>query len=383
MKKSFILAFCISILLAACADNAPPPDIFQLPVTYPVGKKPSALIAEDLNSDGFPDLMVANSASDTLSFFAGNGDGTFKNPTTMKTGREPMALTSGDFDGDGLPDIAVCNYGDDEVSIILSQKDGMFRKKGSVKVGRLPIAIAHGDFNNDQKTDLAVTLRFNKLIILLGVGDGTFKVAEAYQAAGTPAYLTVGDYNNDKNADIAVALNAVEIKHIKIFYGNGNGTFESPQKLVGGTQSAFITQHDMNLDGNDDLLISNTMFDSLSIFLSGGNGTFQRMNDFAGEKGPEFLVAGEFTGDRIPDIVACNKRAGSISVIPGRGDGTFVYPHYNYPVGSSPRAIVGADFNQDGLTDLAVLLYASQMLEVLMRSVEGVSQIDIDSARGE
>jgi len=379
MKKTFRYAlYLLVVIQASCVDNTPPPDIFQLPMTYKVGKKPSALFSEDLNNDGFPDLMVANSASDTLSFFAGNGDGTFKEPATMHTGREPMALTSGDFDGDGLFDVAVCNYGDGEVSIILGQKDGMFKKKESVKVGRLPIAIVHGDFNNDQKTDLAVTLRFNKLIILLGVGDGTFKLAESYQAAGTPAFMTVGDFNNDKNADIAVALNGVKVKHIKVFYGNGNGTFESPQKLE-GTQSSFITQYDMNMDGNADLIISNTMFDSLSIFLSGGNGTFKRMSDFAGEKGPEFLVAGEFTGDRIPDIVACNKRDGSVSVIPGRGDGTFVYPHFNYPVGSSPRAIVGADFNQDGLTDLAVLLYDSQTLEIMMRSVEGVSKIDIDS----
>ena len=142
-----------------------------------------------MNNDEFPDLLVVNSAGNSLNFLEGIGDGTFKTPQTIETGREPFALDVADFNGDRIPDIALCNYGDGNVSIILGQKDGLFKLKTDVKVGRLPIAIAAGDFNNDEKTDLAVTLRFNKLIILLGVGDGTFKLAEAYQAGPTPAYV--------------------------------------------------------------------------------------------------------------------------------------------------------------------------------------------------
>ncbi len=103
------------------------------------------------------------------------------------------------------------------------------------------------------------------------------------------------------------------------------------------------------------------------MYLGDGQGSFRAAGDFAGEKGPEHLFPGEFTGDRIPDLVVCNRRDGSISILEGKGDGTFLFPHSNYPVGRSPRAITGADFNQDGLTDLAILLYDSQLLEVLLR----------------
>ena len=56
-----------------------------------------------------------------------------------------------------------------------------------------------------------------------------------------------------------------------------------------------------------------------------------------------------------------------MSVITGRGDGSFVYPHYNYLVGSQPRSITGADFNHDGMMDIAVVLYQKQILEVFLR----------------
>lgn len=361
-----LLSLAAGLLLSACGQSQPSPDLFALPVSYMVGEKPEVVLAHDMNNDEFPDLLVVNSAGSSLNYFEGIGDGTFKDPQTIETGREPFALEVADFNGDRIPDIALCNYGDGNVSIILGQKDGLFKLKTDVKVGRLPIAVKAGDFNNDEKIDLAVTLRFNQLMILLGVGDGTFKLAEAYQAGPTPAYITIDDYNSDGNQDIAMALNAVKVTHLKLFLGNGDGTFMPPKKIEGGSQSSFIIHHDMNLDGKTDLIASSPMKDSLSIYMGDGKGTFSKLEDFAGEKGPHNIVVGDFTGDKVPDIVVCNRRGGSISVIPGRGDGTFIYPHYNYVVGSQPRSITGADFNHDGMMDIAVVLYQKQILEVFL-----------------
>jgi hypothetical protein len=206
-------------------------------------------------------------------------------------------------------------------------------------------------------------------VILLGVGDGSFKVAEAYKASGTPASLVVGDYNGDKNMDIAMSFNAVKMKFIRVFLGNGDGTLQDPVKFRGGHQSAFIMQHDMNNDGHLDLITSSTFTDSLSLFLGDGKGEFHVMQDFAGEKGPQFMVADDFVGGRHQDLAVSNRRDNSISIIEGRGDGSFVFPHYNYPVGRNPRAMVGADFNHDGLKDLAVLLYDKQLMEVFLRKI--------------
>ncbi|PIP71533.1 MAG: hypothetical protein COW89_11375 [Nitrospinae bacterium CG22_combo_CG10-13_8_21_14_all_47_10] len=366
--KIKILVFILLgvLLISGCGQSQPSPDLFALPVSYMVGKKPEVVLAHDMNNDEFPDLLVVNSAGNSLNYLEGIGDGTFKNPQTIETGREPFALDVADFNGDRIPDIALCNYGDGNVSIILGQKDGLFKLKTDVKVGRLPIAVKAGDFNNDEKIDLAVTLRFNQMIILLGVGDGTFKVAEAYQAGPTPAYITIDDYNSDGNQDIAMALNEDKVRHIKLFLGNGDGTFKPPEKIAGGNQSSFIIHHDMNLDGKTDLIASSPMRDSLSIYLGDGKGNFSKLEDFAGEKGPHNIVVGDFNGDKFPDIVVCNRREGSISVIQGRGDGTFIYPHFNYVVGSQPRSITGADFNRDGMMDIAVVLYQKQILEVFL-----------------
>ncbi len=373
MIRLILVCFIASAVLGTftgCGPSARDPQPFAIPSAYKVGKKPATVVAHDMNNDEYPDLLIPNTDDHTLMFFEGNGDGSFKEPFVMNTGREPVALAVADFNGDRIPDAAVCNYGDGNFSIILGQIDGVFKMLDPVKTGKLPIAITTGDFNNDRKADLAVTLRFDKLIIFLGNGDGTFKQAEAYIAPGTPSRLVTGDYNGDKNTDLAITFNAMNTNFIRIYDGNGDGTFRIPRKIKGGKQAAFITQSDMNGDGHLDLIISSALADSLTLFLGDGKGGFTRQQDFAAEKGPGYIVAGEFTGDRIPDLIVGNVRDGDISLLQGRGDGSFIFPHFNYAVGRQPRSLAAADFNKDGLEDLAVLLYDSATLQIFMRKID-------------
>ena len=62
---------------------------FQAQTTYATGAAPNSVAIGDVNGDGRPDLVVANSDSNTVSVLLGNGDGTFQAQSTYATGSQP------------------------------------------------------------------------------------------------------------------------------------------------------------------------------------------------------------------------------------------------------------------------------------------------------
>lgn len=62
--------------------------------------------AADMNRDGYPDLVFTNYASNDLSFFLNNGDGTLSNHERYGAGRQAALSAVADFTGDRLPDVA-------------------------------------------------------------------------------------------------------------------------------------------------------------------------------------------------------------------------------------------------------------------------------------
>lgn len=87
---------------------------------------------------------------------------------------------------------------------------------------------------------------------------------------------------------------------------------------------------------------------------------------------PTHVATGDFDEDGITDLAVTNDYAivsggvgSDVSILLGRGDGTFD-PPVDYLVGDKPRAIVLGDFNEDGITDLAVSNRGSHSVSILL-----------------
>ena len=91
-----------------------------------------------MNGDGKPDLVVANSADDTVSVLLGKGDGSFGPQHTFATGRQPFSVAVADTNGDGIADIVAANSFDDTVSVLRGSGDGSFQSALTFAVGRRP-----------------------------------------------------------------------------------------------------------------------------------------------------------------------------------------------------------------------------------------------------
>jgi hypothetical protein len=325
---------------------------FAPPTSIDTVTQPRGSAVADFNGDGFPDLVVTNVNSSSISVSLGKGDGSFGPAVKFQTGRVPESVGVGDFNGDGIADVAVANTVDNTVSILLGNGDGTFQAQSTLDSGVVPVSIVVGDFNADGIADLVVSnFQDVNVSVFLGNGDGTFQPGVTFPAGDTPQHLIESDLNGDGIADLVVVN--TNSNTLSILLGNGDGTFQSRITTATGASPYFIAAGDFNRDGLVDLAVCNVVGDTISLLIGNGDGTFQTGNSVQAGRAPSSVAVGDFDGDGLLDLVITNQFDFNIEVFRGNGDGTF-HAGATYPTtGQFPISVVVGDFNGDGIPDVA------------------------------
>jgi hypothetical protein len=352
--------------------------------SYSVGTGPTGIVVGDFNGDGKPDIAVANSGSANISVLLGNGDGTFRSAMDSGAGQIPSALAAADLDGDGHLDLAIADQAG-AIIVMLGKGDGTFYLPVAIPLDASPRSIAVSDFNGDGKMDLAVgqfdvSTTTGHVSILLGNGDGTFGSPVNFALAGAIPYgLVVTDFNGDHNADIAATSFS---PGVSILLGNGDGTFQNVQSfsLPKGNSTYSLAVSDFDHDGKPDLFVTNQKFclsqpcpfNGVAVLLGNGDGNFRSTsvpNDTAAYNKATISGVADFDGDGNPDLALStwDGVTGSVLIVPGNGDGTFRNP-IRMTIGTNPVGVAAADFNGDGLLDLAAPLVSDNVVVVMLNS---------------
>jgi hypothetical protein len=309
------------VAVAFSASSARATITFQAGVPIDLSDDPpadgiQAIAVADLNHDGKADLIVVHQATGDISVFLNSGSGAFNSPIVLSSDLSPIAVTTGDFDNDGNVDMAVVND-DDTVTTYLGDGAGNFDDSRNYDVcggdfGAVGVVAARLD--DDLYDDLAV-LCDGSVHLLRSVGDGTFS------PFGTPSIDTLGYGNfaiaagriNSSHNYVDLAISSAFTDSVSVFFGNNDGTFQSP----------FVIQ-----SGNP--ILSN----------------------------PQGLAIGEFDGDNAPDIAVIGGVEVDTTVLILGGDGAGGFTVSDTRGTSSAEigsvAIVAMDLDGDRKTDLAV-----------------------------
>ena len=357
---------------------------------------PRASASGDFNGDGHVDLINGNATFPTshLIILLGDGDGTFQPPSSVFAGVQANSIVVADFNNDGRLDLAAGTFDTSIVLVLLGNGDGTFHAAADVDIGFNSHTATSADFNRDGAPDLAVTVfseSGSNVRVYLGNGDGTFTPG-AEIVEGNPGLLEVGDFDGDGIKDLATIDFDFEHNRVLILLGRGDGTFAPvPQESAVGPEAHALTVGDFDGDGQQDVATADNNRDLLSVLMGRGDGTFDpAMELSAGAQicdialHPHAIDVADFNGDGRQDLVTGNgrpsdpPRGSSVSILLGRGDGMFE-PAQQFATRQGTESLVVADFNHDGKPDLATSNHDSSSLTILIAGAVDVQSEATDS----
>lgn len=215
--------------------------------------------------------------------------------------------------------------------VATSFKAGMISAFFSEDSPEEQLILAVGDFNGDGVADVVEATPstaeggLQYLTIMLGRADGTFmRMKSQYPVGRNPRALVAGDFNGDGKLDVIVGD---EDGTVLEFPGDGKGRFQASARVATLGSVASIAVGHFTHSGKLDLAISDFNSNAAVIFLGSGDGSFKQTWSFSlPQQGKEFhLASADFNRDGIADLAITSEDDGNYEVMIGNGNGTFTY----------------------------------------------------------
>ncbi|CAF0997315.1 unnamed protein product [Adineta steineri] len=354
---------------------------------------PQYVITDDINKDGNLDIITVSSGSNTMSIIMGYGNGTFTDQIIYPTGTGsyPNAIVMSDLNNNNRRDFVVANRGSDSIGIFFGFEYVYFQDPQIYPIlnAQNPYAIVVSNFNNDNYLDIAVaSINSNNLAILLGQKNGTFTLIATYITGNksNPTMLSVRDLNNDNQMDIIVANPGND--NIGVYYGYGNGSFANMIAYPTGINSnpRVMAFDDFNNDNLTDMVSVNAITNSIGILLRQNDGSFLLTNTFSTgvPSRPQGVTIDDFNNDGQLDIVVCNSQSSTIGIFLGYGNGSF-QNQVTYSTGTqaNPEWLASGDLNNDNRSDIAVANYIANTIGIFLGQGNGSFAIMIAYSSGD
>ena len=316
---------------------------FAAPIVIPVASNasPAGLAAADVNGDGKLDLVVSDNNNNQIAIFQNISSGgiltsnSFAAPVYFPVGTNPRELVVRDLDGDGLPDIVCANSGSGTVSILRnlgsagSISTNSFAPHVDLALAGTSEGLAVGDLDGDGKPDLAVADSSGFISLFRNnctpgnIGTNTFDARVDLPAQSGSLNVVIGDLDGDGKPEL---ITSAYLPQTMSVYRN----LATPGSLTTSSFAAeidyplagrghTIALSDLNGDGKPDIAEVTELDSALSVFQNIGTGSFTNTSlaarvDFGAGWNAWGVAVGDLDGDGRPDVVFANSYDNTLTI---------------------------------------------------------------------
>lgn len=336
-----------------------------LPAATTISSAPGAryLDSLDVEGDGDLDLVVTCASDPRVALHTNDGSGAFSSPRYFTQRSDARGLALGDFNADGHVDIATTHF-DESYVVSLANGEGGFRSAVRfAATGPLVETAAAGDLDGDGVDDLVFSngARVQTTSSRVRSSSGAFAPAKSLATNGDPDAPLAGDFDSDGVPDLVVtSARLFSLGEIGVFLGNGlhgqaRGTFQAERRYFSGNGTVDTKLADFNRDGILDIAVVNPYGSSMVMLLGGGSdgfgdGTFNfsALSSLT-QTTDGTITAADLNNDGIPDMVGVSGSS-VVSILPAPGSYT---PALSYDFGAYVFKLDALDLDGDGNVDLA------------------------------
>nr|MBA3914978.1 VCBS repeat-containing protein [Terriglobales bacterium] len=341
----------------------------------------------DYDNDGLPDIFLPDNGSQGgMSLYHNAGKGHFDD-RSLQSGIDPalhaIGCTAADYDNDGFTDLAISLRG--RVLLLHNDRNGTFKDvtaSAGIKSDGLNAGVTFIDYDHDGDLDLYISrysdnasldprrrdvgsadAKVGRNLMWRNNGNGTFtEVAHDIAVEGqSPTLNAVGtDWNNDRAIDLALSQ---ANEPLTLIENPREGRWETHNFGSADLGDfASITTLDFNHDGWMDIVSTHWNGAGLALWKNNQGKSYERVSlPSLAWKAGWGVAALDYDNDGWVDLAAVGEtQEGKGEVRLLRNLGPDGFKDVTVEIGldqvhlTSPRALVTADFDNDGDSDLLI-----------------------------